>query len=996
MPKLRFSIKIHITTLFLTLIFTLGGVLAWFNYLKVSEILISTSNRLFDHLADEVTDSIENDYFSVISNIKMLAETDLPALDDYNERSQYEAAMIALLENSPRIAAISLGYESGDYFIIRAIVSQHMKKQFSAPETAHFMVDHIESDETPRKIRRKFLSQSKELIDEISYLDTEYNPTVRPWFIQATKSDEPVTTNPYLFYFIGKLGITISYEDKKTGAVIAADLTLDELSKQLAGTYLTPSSQILLIDAERNLVAYQDIDKVLKVDASGKLKQSKVSDLYAPEVKEFLALTETAGKASPYSEHSFSLNGTNWFGAMTSIPMSDNHMSLIVLSPEHELLTEATSIRNSSTIITAVILMFALPLTWLLAIRVAKPLVELTSESERIKDLDFQQRPKARSFVSEIDELSTSIDSMRATINRFIKLVNTVTSEQEHHKILNTVAKETRKAGQAKSVAIYLSNEKHNMLSQACINYKASLANTSHTVSRSYSIDDQPSVIRQCVQQRQLQTQDYTLADAQTPNLVNDIILSTELTSADIVSIPLLDRKQNLIGIMVMVFERHFGQTAISQSKISFAQALAGFCAESIEKNQLYSDQKRLMESFMKLIAGAIDAKSPYTGGHCQRVPELAKLLTQAACDDADVFKDFNMNEEEWEALHIASWLHDCGKVTTPEYVVDKATRLETIYNRIHEIRTRVEVLKRDALIEHHQTRVELAQQGALTEEKESQLSKELSFQLTALDDDFAFIAECNMGDKYMDQEAVSKLHKISNRTWQRTISDRLGISWIERNLKNAEPETKLPVTEKLLDDRVDHLIPRDSAYALDENHPLGFKMTPPKLKFNRGELYNLSAKTGTLTDEERFIINDHIIQTIIMLNELPFPKHLKDVPNIAGDHHERMDGKGYPRQKTGEEMSIQSKVMAIADIFEALTACDRPYKEAKPLSVALRIMKSMANEGHIDPDIFKLFIRSGTYLVYAKKFLKEKQIDSIDEEDFLSEDNTVNCEELS
>lgn len=986
MPKLRFSIKIHITTLFLTLIFTLGGVLAWFNYLKVSEILISTSNRLFDHLADEVTDAIENDYFSVISNIKMLAETDLPSRETYMERSQYEAAMIALLDNSPRIAAISLGYADGDYFIIRAIVSEHMKKQFNAPELAHFMVDHIESDESPRKIRRKFLSQSKELINEIIYLDTEYNPTVRPWFTLATKTDKPVTTEPYLFYFIGKLGITISYEDKKTGAVIAADLTLDELSKQLASTYLTPSSQILLIDAEKNLVAYQDIDKVLKFDTSGHLKQSTVADLYAPEIREFLSLSDMdlTSKNAAYKEHSFSLNGTNWFGAMTSIPMSDNHMSLIVLSPEHELLTEATNIRNSSTIITAVILMFALPLTWLLAIRVAKPLTELTSESERIKDLDFQQRPAARSFVSEIDELSKSMNSMRGTINQFIKLVNTVTSEQEHTKILNTVAQETRKAGQAKSVAIYLCNEKQSTLTQACINYKNSHTKDGHTISRNYAIDDQPAVISRCIEQRSLQTNNYTLADTHTPNLVDDIILSTELTSSDIVSIPLLDRKQELIGIMVMVFEREANKASISQSKISFAQALAGFCAESLEKNQLYNDQKQLLESFIKLMAGAIDAKSPYTGGHCQRVPELAKLLTQAACDDSDVFNDFTMNEEEWEALHIASWLHDCGKVTTPEYVVDKATRLETIYNRIHEIRTRVEVLKRDALIEHHQQRVELAQQGVLTEDKEAQLSQALSKTLSAMDEDFAFIAECNSGDKFMDQEAIDKLHQIANRTWQRTISDRLGISWIERNLKDAEPETKLPITEKLLDDRVDHLIPRSDNNTLDENNPLGFKMTPPKLKFNRGELHNLSARTGTLTDEERFIINDHIIQTIIMLNELPFPKHLQDVPDIAGNHHERIDGKGYPRQKTGEEMSVQSKVMAIADIFEALTACDRPYKEAKPLSVALKIMKNMANEGHIDPDLFKLFIRSGTYLTYAKRFLETKQIDAINEEDFL------------
>ncbi|GLQ30790.1 HD domain-containing phosphohydrolase [Litoribrevibacter albus] len=986
MLKHRFSIKIHITTLFISLILILGGVLAWFNYLKVSEILISTSNRLFDHLADEVTDSIENNYFSVISNVKLLAETELPKTDTYADRQHYESAMIAILDNNPRTAAISLGYPDGDYFIIRAIVSNYMREKFEAPDNARFMIDHIESDDPTRQIQRKFIDNDLKLIGDISYLDTEYNPTIRPWFLQAQQSDSPVTTAPYLFYFIGKLGITLSYEDKKSGAVIAADLTLDEISQQLSSTYLTPSSHILLIDSDNKLVAYQDINQVLKVDESGQLKQSTVSDLNKPEINEFIELSKTSNSSDNGGiERSFTLNGVNWFGIMTAIPMSDNQMSLIVLSPENELLTEATNIRTSSTIITAVILFFSLPLTWLLALRVARPLIALTRESERIKDLDFEQRKTARSFVLEIDELAASLNSMRGTINQFITLVNTVTSEQEHETLLSTVTKETRLASQAKTVAIYLCNSKRDMLTRACVSHDFETSDSPHTVSRPYTIADQPSVIQLSIDQHNLQSKDYTLGKAHNPNLVDDLLLTSELTLADVVAIPLLDRKQDLTGIVVMIFERHSTGDAISDHKISFAKSLAGFCAESLEKNRLYNDQKQLLESFIKLIAGAIDAKSPYTGGHCQRVPALAKLLTQAACEDeTEAFKDFSMSEEEWEALHIASWLHDCGKVTTPEYVVDKATRLETIYNRIHEIRTRFEILKRDTLIDHHKERVRLARQGELTETKERELEEALSATLSTLDEEFAFIAECNMGDKFMDQDALDKINQISKRTWQRTISDRLGISWEERKRKDRIPEQSLPITEKVLDDRVDHLIPRDTKHLSGEDNPWGFKMTVPELKFNQGEIYNLSACTGTLTAEERFIINDHIIQTIVMLDKLPFPNHLKDVPDIAGNHHERMDGKGYPRQRTSEEMSLQSKVMAIADIFEALTACDRPYKEAKSLSAALNIMKFMAKEGHIDPDLFKLFIRSGTYKEYSEKFLASGQMDEISEEEYL------------
>ena len=121
------------------------------------------------------------------------------------------------------------------------------------------------------------------------------------------------------------------------------------------------------------------------------------------------------------------------------------------------------------------------------------------------------------------------------------------------------------------------------------------------------------------------------------------------------------------------------------------------------------------------------------------------------------------------------------------------------------------------------------------------------------------------------------------------------------------------------------------------------------------------------------------------MLNRLNLPRHLKNVPEIAGFHHETMDGKGYPFGLTREQMSVQTRVMGIADIFEALTAADRPYKKAKRISESLAIMKRMKDNHHIDPDIFDIFIREGIYLKYAKAFLKDYQIDQIDIEELVS-----------
>jgi len=152
-----------------------------------------------------------------------------------------------------------------------------------------------------------------------------------------------------------------------------------------------------------------------------------------------------------------------------------------------------------------------------------------------------------------------------------------------------------------------------------------------------------------------------------------------------------------------------------------------------------------------------------------------------------------------------------------------------------------------------------------------------------------------------------------------------------------------------------------------------------PEHLYNHGELYNLSVARGTLTDEERYKINDHIVQTIIMLTKLPFPKHLKSVPELAGGHHERMDGNGYPKQLPGGGMSVQARIMAVADIFEALTAPDRPYKKGKMLSEAVQIMARMTKNGHIDPDLFDLFLESGVYRDYAERYMDRRYVDAVD-----------------
>jgi HD-GYP domain-containing protein (c-di-GMP phosphodiesterase class II) len=349
-------------------------------------------------------------------------------------------------------------------------------------------------------------------------------------------------------------------------------------------------------------------------------------------------------------------------------------------------------------------------------------------------------------------------------------------------------------------------------------------------------------------------------------------------------------------------------------------ESLASQGAVALTNKRLVEELKTLFEAFIKLIATAIDKKSEYTGGHCERVPVITMMLADAVAKvKKGKYKDFKMTAEERYELYIAAWLHDCGKVATPPHVVDKSTKLETIFDRIELIKTRSQILKKDAQIELLNRK--------LNEGLNNQFELEYKTKIDAIDNDIQFLIDCNIGGEYMKPEFQKRVELIG--------SQKIIIDGVERNFLTSE------------------------------------------------EIRNLNIQKGTLLPEEREIINDHIVITIEMLEQLPYPKNLKNVPEFAGGHHEKMDGTGYPKGLNESQMSTQAKIMAIADIYEALTAADRPYKDGKKLSDAMRIMGYMKDDYHIDKDLFEIFVSSGTYKHYAKKYIAKNQIDQVDETSF-------------
>ena len=396
--------------------------------------------------------------------------------------------------------------------------------------------------------------------------------------------------------------------------------------------------------------------------------------------------------------------------------------------------------------------------------------------------------------------------------------------------------------------------------------------------------------------------------------------------SKSFLTVPMKDHEGELIAVLQLINASNpdTGETcAFSETDQHFIEALASQAAIALTNQELIARLEILFEAFINLINIGIDEKSPNTGRHCQHVPQLTMLLAEAAhATETGPLAGFRMSERDRKELWVAGLLHDCGKITTPVHVVEKSTKLETIFDRIRLIDTRFEVLKRDAEI-----RALEQQRAAGWDDAQgiAEIDLRLRKELAQLDDDRNFLRRANIGSEGMPPEDQQRVLAIAAYRWR-------GMDGVECNF-------------------------------LDED-----------------EVTNLTIRAGTLTAAERQIINNHISVTIRMLESLPWPRHLQNVPEYAGGHHERMDGKGYPRGLRGDQMSVQARLMAIADIFEALTACDRPYKSGKSLSESLHILGGFCTRGHIDPDLFDVFVRRKVYLEYARRFMDPAQIDAVDE----------------
>ncbi|MBH0066700.1 HD-GYP domain-containing protein [Pseudoalteromonas sp. NZS100] len=399
----------------------------------------------------------------------------------------------------------------------------------------------------------------------------------------------------------------------------------------------------------------------------------------------------------------------------------------------------------------------------------------------------------------------------------------------------------------------------------------------------------------------------------------------TGYRSESMLTIPLKDHEDDIIGViqLINVKDAQNKNIPFSEELVTLIRSFASLGAISLTNSTLVKDMEVLFSTFAEAIAMAIDEKSPHTGGHCKRVPALTLMLADAVHKiDKGPLADFIMSPEDRHELSLAGWLHDCGKIATPDHIMEKSTKLETIFDRIEFIDAKFEIISRDLELSYQQQIISAIKQNKSVEVL--QFERLLETELKQLALDRALLQRVNIGGEFLGEEEQAHILRISK----------------QYSLKINGEETPL-----LTDDEVE----------------------------------NLMIRRGTLTQGEREIMKRHMDITKNILDILPFPKHLSNVAEYALGHHEKLDGTGYPRGLTKEQMSVPARLMAITDIFEALSAVDRPYKKAKPVSECLNILGNMVSNNHLDPDIFAIFIESEVYKNYINEYANPEQLDEVD-----------------
>lgn len=742
----------------------LGAGLAWQGYSGVRETLLAAAGDTALQVGKTIDERARRLVDPVQSSLRLLAAD--PLAGDLAQRLERLPQLVESLNANKMLSAAYVGYANGEFLLVRRLREPQLLERFAAPPGTAFLVQSVSRQAGGAMSGQwRFYDRQLNLLQAQDKPDYQFDPRARPWFVEASGQSTTVLTRPYVFFTTREVGMTLAQRSVKGEAVIGMDVSVDDLASESRDLRMTAGTELAVIDDQGSVVAYPDLKRVI-VHEGETVRLSRISELGIPSLAQLYA--DQSQGASPKR---FQVDGEAWYGMrvpLTSLAGQD--LQVLIAVPGHELLAGARKVLFEQLLWTAALMAVLLVLGGLLGQRIGRPLRLLAEQVRGLAGFDFSREVGVRSRVSEVRELSQVLSRMSGTIRSFQAITLTLSRESQLERMLEGVLAHLVDAAGVHAGAVYLFDAEPAQLRLAtCCGSEAYPA------------------------QLQIQADDHR-------DLAAVVSHALQLCGRSL-AVVLNDRSQALLGILVLQLEADRTGEGVGQPFRRFVEELSGAAAVAIETRQLVEAQQRLLDAMIKLLADAIDAKSPYTGGHCERVPQLAQMLLDKAVQaDSGPYADFTLSDAERYEFHVAAWLHDCGKVTSPEYVVDKATKLETLYNRIHEIRMRFEVLWRDAELDYWR--------GLASGADQPPLQRTLERARAELQEAFAFVAKANIGGEFMQEQDIERLQRIGQRRWQRHFDNRLGLSRDEEERLAGVPPVPLPADELLLADRDDHRMP--------------------------------------------------------------------------------------------------------------------------------------------------------------------------------------------
>ncbi len=703
MKKQRYPLSIHITNLFLVVTCAIGSVLIGISYYYAQNILTGIAKQLSYENTRKLESTFRQNASPVLTSIDLIALQ--PSLSERRpplSQNHLLASVELIFRRNPYLASLFYANQHGDFTLFRVMRNDEDRQHFQVPDNTKLMVNFTQLDGTNQYY---YFDAGLTMISSRQDQNNRFDPRTRPWFNDAQNDGEIRLTQPYLFYFLNTNGVTFSRRSDNGLTVVGADFTLQSLAEQLSHIGHSDRSRLILFDQQFHLLAHYQ----------AKQDDNQPEQDFYPSLASgvFKPILNRVSNDTLYE--AVDSEGATWSVTLTPVNLANNvNLLLAEATPQDQLLGELIDMRNTQIGFAIVMLLLSFAFVWWVARRLAKPLTTLVELTGNIARFDFKKTRYPKSLIKEVADLTESIQLMEHTLHDLLRLLRETASNDDFKLLAKTIAHQSFLVTRAETILLFTYSPKTQRFSvaanHAIIPFKLDIEDLVQSTAWLITKLKQGEVVHLSRDENALQR------------------YRDQLYNSDLYLFPLLNRDKQLVGVLLLGYERKL--TKQQSDKHAFLRELLSFAEIAKENIDRMQQQKDILSAFIELIASAIDTKSPYTGSHCQRIPILTEKITQAAERDKQYYPQFSMTRHQWEELRLAAWLHDCGKITTPEYVIDKATKLETIYDRIHEIRMRFELLKLQAESDYWR---QVAEGGDA-----SILKKELLSIQRTLDEEFA------------------------------------------------------------------------------------------------------------------------------------------------------------------------------------------------------------------------------------------------------------------